>query len=182
MFPVGRASARAGSSTLRSRATEVRSNPLRTATEDGSVASPHQTDHYRTSASYALNKNVAGALTSRFNQPVPNRKPMAIRKLTTGESCELVVPGRIDGALANQLEIDILAAIREGFNSIYVNLAEASFLCSAGMRVLLQYHRQMKNNKKTLLVTRPSPEVDSILELTGFRELIVEGAKPQGAV
>jgi len=107
---------------------------------------------------------------------------MAIRKLTTGESCELVVPGRIDGALANQLEIDILAAIREGFNSIYVNLAEASFLCSAGMRVLLQYHRQMKNNKKTLLVTRPSPEVDSILELTGFRELIVEGAKPQGAV
>ena len=107
---------------------------------------------------------------------------MAIKKLASGESCELVVPGRIDGAMANQLEIDILAAMREGFHSVFVNLAEATFLCSAGIRVLLQYHRQMKNNQKTLLVTRPSPEVDSILELTGFRDLIVEGAKPQGAV
>jgi anti-anti-sigma factor len=112
----------------------------------------------------------------------PIEKLMAIRKLTAADSCELVVPGRIDGPMANQLEIDILAAMREGFSSIYVNLAEASFLCSAGIRVLLQYHRQMKNNKRTLLVTRPSPDVDSILELTGFRDLIVEGARPQGAV
>ena len=107
---------------------------------------------------------------------------MAIKKNISGDSCELVVPGRIDGGMANQLEIDVLAAIREGFKQIYVNLSEATFLCSAGIRVLLQYHRQMKNSQRTLLVSRPSPEVDSILELTGFRELIVEGARPQGAV
>src|SRR5207247_8111358 len=98
---------------------------------------------------YRSTKNIARALTSRFNQPVPNRKPMAIKKLTTGDSCELVVPGRIDGAMANQLEIDILGAIREGFNSIYVNLAEASFLCSAGMRVHLAAARPSNTSNET---------------------------------
>jgi len=53
-----------------------------------------------------------------------------------------------------------------------VNLAQATFLCSAGIRVLLQYHRQMKNKGLTFLVTRPSPEVSSALEMTGFPELV----------
>lgn len=97
---------------------------------------------------------------------------MAIRKITSGESVELIVPGRIDGALANQMEVDILGAIREGAKNIYVNLSEAEFLCSAGIRVLLQYYRQMKNNKKLLCVTRPSESIKSILDLTGFKDLV----------
>jgi anti-anti-sigma factor len=55
---------------------------------------------------------------------------------------------------------------------------EAQWICSAGIRVLLQYYRQMKGKGGVLLVTRPSPEIDSILEMTGFRAQIVEGAAP----
>ena len=83
-----------------------------------------------------------------------------------------MLPGRVDGAAANQLEIEVLAAIKQNAKSIYVNLAEATFLCSAGLRVLLQYHRQMKNKGFTLLVTRPSADVASALEMTGFPELV----------
>jgi len=97
---------------------------------------------------------------------------MEIEKKTSGESVELMVPGRIDGAAANQLEVAVLAAIKQGTKAIYVNLAQATFLCSAGIRVLLQYHRQMKGKGLTLLVTRPSPEVASALEMTGFPELV----------
>jgi hypothetical protein len=32
----------------------------------------------------------------------------------------------------------------------------------------------MKNNKRVLLVTRPSPEVDAVLATTGFKEQLVE--------
>jgi len=85
-----------------------------------------------------------------------------------------MVSGRVDGALANQLEVDVLGAVREGFKTIYINLAEANFLCSAGIRVVLQYHRQMKAQGRKLLVSRTSPEIDQILELTGFRDSIVE--------
>jgi anti-anti-sigma factor len=99
---------------------------------------------------------------------------MEIRKSITGNCHELLVVGRIDGPGAHQLETEILTAIRAEASPIYVNLAEATFLCSAGIRALLQYWRQMKNSKRTLLVTRPSPEVESVLETTGFKDLIVE--------
>jgi len=82
------------------------------------------------------------------------------------------MPGRVDGIAANQLEIEIIDAINKKAKAIYVNLAQATFLCSAGIRVLLQYHRQMKGKGLTLLATRPSPEVQTALDLTGFKELV----------
>jgi anti-anti-sigma factor len=90
---------------------------------------------------------------------------------------ELFVSGRVDGQMANELEVVVLDAIRSGAKTLYVNMAEANFLCSAGLRVLLQYWRQMKNGGKTLWVANPSPEVDSVLAMTGFREQMVEGAQ-----
>ena len=99
---------------------------------------------------------------------------MEIRKIPTGETQQLFISGRIDGAGANQLEEEILTTMRTGAKTILVNLSEATFLCSAGLRVLLQYWRQMKNSQRVLLATRPSPEVDAVLAATGFKEQIVE--------
>ncbi len=94
--------------------------------------------------------------------------------MITGDSHELLLAGRIDGEGANQLEEEILQAMRSGARQIYVNLKEATFLCSAGLRVLLQYWRQMKNSQRLLQATRPSPEVDAVLATSGFREMLVE--------
>lgn len=105
---------------------------------------------------------------------------MSITKNKTGDSWELMVPGRIDGAAANELEIEVLATIRGGAKEIFINLSQAEWLCSAGIRVILQYHRQMKNNNKVLLVTRPSAGVSEILEMTGFKDSIVEGGQSAG--
>ena len=99
---------------------------------------------------------------------------MSLSQITRGDDCEFFVKGRVDGPVANQLEIEVLAAIRTPVRRIYINLAEANFLCSAGIRVLLQYHRQRKGQGRELLVSRTSPEIDQILELTGFRETLVE--------
>ena len=68
---------------------------------------------------------------------------MEISKTITGDCHEMLVSGRIDGEGANQLEMELLATIRANANPIYVNLAQATFLCSAGLRVLMQYWRQM---------------------------------------
>jgi anti-anti-sigma factor len=97
---------------------------------------------------------------------------MEIRKQITADCWEFMLPGRVDGVAANQLEVEILAAMKQDAKTIYVNLAQATFLCSAGIRVLLQYHRQMKNKGLKLLATRPSAEVASALEMTGFPELV----------
>jgi anti-anti-sigma factor len=100
---------------------------------------------------------------------------MAIAKLTSGDSWEISISGRIDGAVAKELEVEILAASRAGAREIFVNLSRAEWICSAGIRVLLQYFQQMKGNGKKLLVARPSTEIISILEMTGFKSLIVDG-------
>ena len=94
--------------------------------------------------------------------------------MITGESHELVLSGRIDGEAANQLEVEVLSAMRAGAKEIYVNLNGVNFLCSAGLRVLLQYWRQMKNSQRLLQVTRPSSEVEPVLRSSGFWETLVE--------
>ena len=99
---------------------------------------------------------------------------MDIRKQITGDTHELLVAGRIDGEGANQLELALLAAIRANAKNIYANLSQTTFLCSAGLRALLQHWRQMKKDQRVLLVTRPSPEADAVLAATGFKEQLVE--------
>lgn len=101
---------------------------------------------------------------------------MEVQNTITGNAHELMVSGRIDGEGANRLEEVILAAMRNGATSIYVNLHGATFLCSAGLRVLLQYWRQMKNSQRLLQVVRPSPEVATVLESSGFGGMLVEKA------
>jgi len=117
---------------------------------------------------------VADGSATDFNGANKLAEIIEIRTNVNGDTHELLVAGRVDGNGANQLELDILAAIRANAQSIYINLSQATFLCSAGLRVLLQYWRQMKNNKRVLLVTRPSPEVDDVLATTGFKEQVVE--------
>ena len=114
---------------------------------------------------------------SEATQPETN---MEITKITKGDNWELMVPGRIDGAMANQLELEILAAIKAGAKEVFVNLSQAEWMCSAAIRVILQYYRQMKTNRKVLLVTRPSAAILEILEMTGFKDVIVEGSQSSG--
>ena len=102
---------------------------------------------------------------------------MPIDKKPSGDGVELFLAGRVDGPMANEMEIAILEAIRGGVKTLYLNMAGASFLCSAGLRVLLQYWRQMRSSGKQFYVTSPSPEVDSVLTMTGFRDQMVEGAR-----
>lgn len=99
---------------------------------------------------------------------------MEVQNTITGNAHELMVSGRIDGEGANRLEEVILAAMRNGATSVYVNLHGATFLCSAGLRVLLQYWRQMKNSQRLLQVVHPSPDVATVLESSGFGGMLVE--------
>lgn len=103
-----------------------------------------------------------------------NPRFMEVQNTITGNAHELMVSGRIDGEGANRLEEVILTAMRNGATSIYVNLNGATFLCSAGLRVLLQYWRQMKNSQRLLQVVRPSADVAPVLENSGFGGMLIE--------
>ena len=104
---------------------------------------------------------------------------MEIHKNVTGESCELLVSGRIDGEGASRLD-ELLSAIlfpkrvdQPDAKAIYVNLRNASFLSSAGLRVLMQHSRTMKNRQGQLRVSQPSPETTEALRMAGLYDELV---------
>ena len=106
---------------------------------------------------------------------------MDIQKNLGRDSCELLVSGRVDGEGANQLETEILAILfhknkdaEPGPKTLYVNLSNATFLCSAGLRALMQHSRTMKSRQGQLLVSRPSPEATEVLKMAGVYDQLVE--------
>lgn len=105
---------------------------------------------------------------------------MEIQKNITHDSCELLVSGRIDGDGANRLD-ELLSSIlfplrvdQPDPKRIYLNLSNATFLCSAALRVLMQYSRTIKNREGQLLVRRPSPETTEALKMAGLYDQFVE--------
>jgi anti-sigma B factor antagonist len=100
--------------------------------------------------------------------------PMIIQKYAHGDSLDLVITGRIDGEGANQLEIALLQVIPTGVKTITVEMSGVTFLCSAGLRTLLQYWRQMHNRGGSLHVDDPSPEAMTVLGTSGFKSMLLQ--------
>ena len=99
---------------------------------------------------------------------------MTLQKNVLGTDCELVLTGRIDGKAANELEVEVLALAKTPVTTVTLNLAAADFLCSAAIRVILQHHRQWKAKGRRFAVSRTSPEVSEILEMTGLKSIVME--------
>jgi len=98
---------------------------------------------------------------------------MIIQKCPRGDTHELVLAGRCDGDGANQLEVELLATIAAGAKNITVEMSGVTFICSAGLRTLLQYWRQMRNKGGSLQVETPSAEAMTVLGTSGFKNMLI---------
>ena len=98
---------------------------------------------------------------------------MIIQKTTHEGTHEIVISGRCDGEGANQLEVAILNTIAAGAKTITIEMSGVTFLCSAGLRTLLQYWRQMHNKGGSLQVDDPSPEAMTVLGTSGFKNMLI---------
>ena len=98
---------------------------------------------------------------------------MEIRKQRVGDILELEIEGRLDGYWADHLAQSFDDAIRDGARSLRVNLSGVSYLSSAGIRVLVQAHKQLNAIQGSFSVSAPSEAVRSILELTGLMDLLI---------
>jgi anti-anti-sigma factor len=98
---------------------------------------------------------------------------MIIQKNAHGDTHEVIITGRCDGEGANQLEVSLLHIIAAGAKTITVDMSGVTFLCSAGLRTLLQYWRQMHNKGGSLQVEDPSPEAMLVLGTSGFKSMLI---------
>lgn len=99
---------------------------------------------------------------------------MEITRQQSGDVLEMRVAGRLDAYWADHLSAALEEAVRNGARHLSLNLADVTFVSSAGLRVLLVYYRQLKGIQGSLVVTEPSPAVREVLELAGFGDLLIE--------
>jgi anti-anti-sigma factor len=85
---------------------------------------------------------------------------------------ELKLQGRFDANWADHVGKAIEAAIREGHHNLELDFADVGYISSAGIRVLLKYHKQLKAARGSLRVAQPPAPVLSVLRLSGLWGLL----------
>lgn len=103
---------------------------------------------------------------------------MEITKQKIDDIVELRIKGRLDAYWADHVANALAEVIREGTHKIKLNMSEVNYLSSAGIRVLLQFYKQLKGIQGLFVVTNPSEPVKTILELAGFGTLLFSETAP----
>jgi anti-anti-sigma factor len=98
---------------------------------------------------------------------------MQITKVPRGEFVEVRIAGRLDGYWAEHLSTALAEVVREGGHRIRANLSEVAFLSSAGIRVLVQFFKQLRAIDGSLAVCDPSDHVSEVLKLAGLHGLLI---------
>ncbi len=95
-----------------------------------------------------------------------------------GNALELQINGRLDAYWANHLSSRLDEVIREGAHRIRLNLAEVDYLSSAGIGVLVQYYRKLKEIHGSFAVTNPSKPVQAVLKLAKLDAVLIFDSRP----
>ena len=103
---------------------------------------------------------------------------MEITRTQSGEILELRLRGRLDASWADHVGKAIDDAIRAGSHQIELNFAQVDYLSSAGLRLLLKYHKQLKAVHGRLAITQPSGGAYAILKMAGFAEMMITDSTP----
>lgn len=91
---------------------------------------------------------------------------------------DIPAPHRLDGAGAETLAHQLDSAIRAGNYQIRLSLRETGFLSSAGIRVLLTYHRQLAQLGGALAIQDAGETIRATFELSGLTALLNAPAAP----
>src|ERR1043166_1361063 len=93
---------------------------------------------------------------------------------TAAGTYELLLSGRVDGAGAIRLYDELQAGMTGGAQTIYLNMSQITFLCSAGLAALIQFSQRMWKQNRVLRIVHPSPEVEAVLRTSGLHDQLVE--------
>ncbi len=93
-----------------------------------------------------------------------------ITKDTNGNELKLGLEGRLDTVTAPELEEQIKSGL-DSIETLIFDLSKLEYISSAGLRVLLSAQKIM-NKQGKMIVKNVSEEVNEILEVTGFLDIL----------
>ena len=83
------------------------------------------------------------------------------------------VTGRVDSATAPELEQALQGLLDAERSQIVLDLQDADYMSSAGLRVLVAMHKATKKNGGGLCLAQPSDRVREVLDLAGLTPVFV---------
>ncbi len=92
---------------------------------------------------------------------------MRIEKEVKDEVLTIKVEGRLDTNTAPELEDSVNDDI-VGIKVLNIDLKNLDYISSAGLRVILKFHKQMTSVGGTLTIFSPKDEVLDVFDMTGF--------------
>lgn len=92
---------------------------------------------------------------------------MEIKKEIKEETLNVVVSGRLDTNTAPELESAVTDDI-VGIKDLNFDFEKLDYISSAGLRVILKFHKQMTSVGGTLTIFHPTDEVLEVFDMTGF--------------
>jgi len=107
---------------------------------------------------------------------------MEITRSVNDGIVELVVVGRLDGYWADHLDAALTDAIREGHHRLRLDCSQVSFLSSAGIGVLVKFHKELARINGSFSVVNPSKPVSTALRITRLIDVLVGPARADDAV
>ncbi len=93
-----------------------------------------------------------------------------ITKDLNGSELKLGLEGRLDTVTAPELEEQIKSGL-DSVETLIFDLSNLEYISSAGLRVLLSAQKIM-NKQGKMIVKNVSEEVNEILEVTGFLDIL----------
>ena len=103
---------------------------------------------------------------------------MEITQTLSGDLMLVGVVGRLDSYWADHLSDTLGKVVRQGHHRIRLDCSKVNFLSSSGIRVLLQFHKQLKGIGGSFLVVGPSTPVLEVLRVSALVGMLVDGAAP----
>jgi anti-anti-sigma factor len=101
---------------------------------------------------------------------------MEITRTRTGDVVDVGLAGRLDGYWCDHLHAALTEVLREGNHHIRIDCSQVSYLTSAGIGVLMQFHKELGRINGTFHVVNPSSPVSAVLRITRVDTYLVAPA------
>jgi anti-anti-sigma factor len=101
---------------------------------------------------------------------------LAIVRTEHDDTVVLACTGRLDAETGDELARAVADELRRGLHAIRLDLADVSFLSSAGIRGLFETQRAAKQAGGTCFISAASPVVRKVLDMTRLTPILMESA------
>jgi len=89
----------------------------------------------------------------------------------------VTVHGRVNSETADELESALRDAVEQG--KVAVNLADVTYVSSAGLRALIQGARAAEGKSSEFVVCAATPAVKRVFDMSGMQHIIkIQGSMP----